>query len=141
MTISTAESCTGGMVATAITSIPGASKIFQYGFVTYSEEAKGRILQIDPVILKCGAVSPEVAEAMAAGAREISRADFAVAVTGFAGPEGGTPLAPVGTGFIAIAGGKVSELLRKDFTGDRQAIREKLSEVALKMALEYVTRL
>lgn len=141
LTISIAESCTGGSISAAITSIPDASEIFHYGFITYGDDAKKKILQIDPIILKCGLVSPEVAEAMASGAKSVSGANIALSVTGYAGPGGGTKLAPVGTAFIAIVGDNVTELIRRQYKGNRVAIRREFTLQALQLAIEYINRL
>ncbi|MFN3890388.1 MAG: CinA family protein [Beijerinckiaceae bacterium] len=95
--IVTAESCTGGLVAALLTEIAGSSDVFERGFVTYSNAAKNQLLGVsEAVIDACGAVSPEVARAMADGALTHSKADVSVAITGVAGPGGGTPLKPVG---------------------------------------------
>ena len=102
--IVTAESCTGGLVAAALTAIPGSSDVFERGFVTYSNRAKEEMLGVPgDLIADAGAVSEPVARAMAEGALEESRANLAVAVTGVAGPGGGTPLKPVGLVHIAVA--------------------------------------
>ena len=104
-TLALAESCTGGMIANLITNVPGASKIFLGGVVSYSNEAKQKFLGVRLKSLQqYGAVSETVAREMAAGARKKFGADFAVAVTGIAGPSGGTKTKPVGTVFIAAAG-------------------------------------
>jgi len=95
--IATAESCTGGLVAAELTAIPGCSSVFECGFVTYSNEAKAEMLGVDPALIeKHGAVSKEVAIAMAEGALKHSRASLSVAVTGIAGPDGGSVEKPVG---------------------------------------------
>ncbi|MBX9758646.1 MAG: CinA family protein [Beijerinckiaceae bacterium] len=95
--IVSAESCTGGLVAALLTEIPGSSDVFERGFVTYSNASKTQLLGVsEPIIDACGAVSPEVARAMADGALTHSNADIAVAITGVAGPGGGTPQKPVG---------------------------------------------
>jgi nicotinamide-nucleotide amidase len=102
--IVTAESCTGGLVSTAITEIPGSSAVLQSGFVTYSNEAKIKTLKVSPELIDTfGAVSIAVAWAMAQGALTRSSADIAVAVSGVAGPDGGTPTKPVGTVVFALA--------------------------------------
>lgn len=102
--IATAESCTGGLVAAALTSIAGSSDVFERGFVTYSNEAKAEMLGIDPALIRLhGAVSPEVALAMAKGALSRSRAKLSVAVTGIAGPGGGSLKKPVGLVHFAAA--------------------------------------
>lgn len=123
--LATAESCTGGMIAAACTDLAGSSDWFERGFVTYSNEAKTESLGVDPALLAVnGAVSEVVARAMAFGALRHSHAQASVAVTGVAGPSGGSPGKPVGTvwfGF-SVAGRLSSE--RKQFDGDRYAVRE-----------------
>ncbi|MFQ5776235.1 MAG: CinA family protein [Kiloniellaceae bacterium] len=125
MTIATAESCTGGLVAACLTEIPGSSDVVERGFVTYSDAAKTELLGVPaPLIRTRGAVSAEVAEAMAAGALEQSSADAAVAVTGIAGPGGATPGKPVGLVFLGAArrGGAPSHE-RHVFPGGRSDVR------------------
>jgi nicotinamide-nucleotide amidase len=105
LTLAAAESCTGGLLAGALTEIPGASDVFERGFVTYSNAAKVEMLGIDPALIaRHGAVSEEVAQAMAAGVLARSAADLAVAVTGIAGPGGGSAEKPVGLVHLAAAG-------------------------------------
>jgi nicotinamide-nucleotide amidase len=102
--VATAESCTGGLVAGAITSIAGSSDVFEQGFITYSNAAKTGMIGVDATLIRQhGAVSEEVARAMAEGALQTASADLAVAITGIAGPGGGTPDKPVGLVFIGIA--------------------------------------
>lgn len=104
LTIATAESCTGGLVASALTDIAGSSAVFGTGFVTYSNDAKARLLAVPTALLeRHGAVSREVAEAMAVGAREAARSDLAVSITGIAGPGGGSENKPVGLVHFACA--------------------------------------
>jgi len=103
--IATAESCTGGLIAAALTAIPGSSDVFERGFVTYSNQAKIDMLGVDAGRLeRFGAVSAETAAAMARGALEFSKAEVAISVTGVAGPGGGSAQKPVGLVFIGIAG-------------------------------------
>ncbi|MDB5744101.1 MAG: CinA domain protein [Polaromonas sp.] len=123
--LATAESCTGGMIAAACTDLAGSSNWFERGFVTYSNEAKTELLGIAAALIReHGAVSEEVARAMAAGAIGHSRAQVAVAVTGVAGPGGGSPAKPVGTVWFgwATPTGVISEL--RHFDGDRAAVRQ-----------------
>jgi nicotinamide-nucleotide amidase len=123
--IATAESCTGGWIAQVITDVPGSSAWFDRGFVTYSNAAKVQMLGVIPQTLeKYGAVSAETATEMAAGALAHSAADVAIAVTGIAGPDGGTPEKPVGTVFIAWArkNGEAN-VVKKQLSGNRRQIR------------------
>lgn len=123
--IATAESCTGGWIAQTITDVPGSSAWFDRGFVTYSNSAKVQMLDVSPETLeKHGAVSAETATEMAAGALAHSEADVAVAVTGIAGPDGGTPDKPVGTVFIAWADKNgEAKVIKRQFAGNRRQIR------------------
>lgn len=131
-TVSVAESCTGGLIARRLTETPGASAYFLEGAVTYSNEAKIKTLNVDPEILKNhGAVSAECAKAMAAGMLARARTDHAIAVTGIAGPDGGTDEKPVGTVFIGYAGPKGVKSLRINLPGDRYLIRWRASQAAL----------
>jgi len=129
----TAESCTGGLIAGAITDVPGSSGWFDRGFVTYSNDAKVAMLGVRAQTLDThGAVSEATAAEMAAGALAHSSADLAVAVTGIAGPDGGSEAKPVGTVCFAWArrGGPVATLTRR-FPGDRAAVRQATVELAL----------
>ena len=136
--IVTAESCTGGLIAAACTAVAGSSDWFERGFVTYSNEAKAVSLGVPMALIQAhGAVSEQVARAMAEGAIAHSRADLAVAVTGIAGPGGGSRSKPVGTVWLALAvrrGDVRAELLILD--GDRTAVREQTVQRALKRLLE-----
>ncbi len=130
--LATAESCTGGLVAGAITDIAGSSAWFERGFVTYSNRAKMEELGVDPdIIARHGAVSGETAKAMAQGARAASGAQWAVAVTGIAGPAGGSPDKPVGTVWFAWAGPRGVEALHRRLEGDRAAVRTASVAIAL----------
>lgn len=130
--LATAESCTGGLVAGAITDIAGSSVWFERGFVTYSNRAKMEELGVDPdIIARHGAVSGETAKAMAQGARAASGAQWAVAVTGIAGPAGGSPDKPVGTVWFAWAGPRGVEALHRRLEGDRAAVRTASVAIAL----------
>jgi nicotinamide-nucleotide amidase len=133
-TLAIAESCTGGLIAGAITDVPGSSVWFERGFVTYSNEAKMEMLGVRPDTLAAhGAVSEATAAEMATGALTHSRADVAVAVTGVAGPDGGSPAKPVGTVCLAWArrNGTVDTHTRH-FAGDRAAVRGATVEAALR---------
>lgn len=136
MKIATAESCTGGGISQAITEIPGSSAWFDRGFVTYSNNAKIQMLQVNSLTLKkFGAVSEEVAIEMVNGALAKSDAEIAVAVTGIAGPDGGSVEKPVGTVYIALKiGDKQANCIMPGFIGDRTQIREKTILYALKLA-------
>ncbi len=131
-TVAVAESCTGGLVAQRLTDVPGSSAYFLEGVVAYSNEAKTRTLGVPPeLIARHGAVSAPVAEAMAEGVRRLTDADFGLAVTGIAGPTGGTPEKPVGLVFIALADDAHTEHKRLLLPGDRQLIRWRASQATL----------
>ena len=131
--IATAESCTGGMIAAALTAKDGASSTFDRGFVTYSNEAKAALLGVQMQLINHhGAVSPQVAKAMARGALLNSNADIALSVTGIAGAGGGSPAKPVGTVYIAIATRQSVRVYPHHFRGNRAQIREKTTKTALK---------
>lgn len=141
LTIATAESCTGGLIAAALTEIPGSSDVFDRGFVTYSNNAKRDLLGVPgDLIADLGAVSEPVARAMAEGAVVMGEVDVAVAVTGVAGPGGGTPMKPVGLVHIACA--RKGENIIHDFFqfGDigRSEIRMSTTEEALAMMLKAI---
>jgi nicotinamide-nucleotide amidase len=135
LTLATAESCTGGLIAAAVTAIPGSSATLLCGYVTYSNEAKSAMLGVDPALIASGgAVSEAVARAMAEGARARSGADLAVSVTGIAGPGGATPGKPVGLVCLAAAARGAPTLAERHvFPGDRAAIRA--ASVAAALAL------
>lgn len=131
--IATAESCTGGMIAAAITNVAGSSEFFDRGFITYSNQSKIDMLGVSPETLEhYGAVSDETAAEMARGAINKSRADYALSVTGIAGPGGGSAEKPVGLVFIGLAvrGGDV-QTFRYHFTGDRADVRVQTVRAAL----------
>jgi nicotinamide-nucleotide amidase len=137
--ITTAESCTGGLVAGAITAIPGSSGWFDVGFVSYSNDAKRELLDVPEAALRAhGAVSEQVARAMAAGALSRASADIAVAVTGVAGPTGGTPTKPVGIVCLAWSLRRRVDSTTRRFDGDRTAIREASVVAALEGSIERV---
>ncbi len=141
--LATAESCTGGMVAAALTDIAGSSAVVERGFVTYSNRAKAQLLGIDPALIEThGAVSQQVAEAMARGALANSAADVAVAVTGIAGPDGGSAEKPVGLVWFGLAAaGTPTTAEHVVFNGDRAAVRRQATEKALALLLEGLGRL
>lgn len=131
--VATAESCTGGLVAAWFTSLAGSSDWFDRGYITYSNEAKVEELGVPPELIEReGAVSEAVVRAMALGARGRSGADWAVALTGIAGPSGGSDDKPVGTVWVAWAGPEGAvEARRFQFTGDRLAVREQAASEAI----------
>lgn len=132
LTVACAESCTGGGIAHAITAIPGSSAWFEMGFVTYSNEAKTSLLGLSAdVLLQHGAVSEAVVSAMAEGARNRAGADLAVAVSGIAGPDGGSVDKPVGTVWLAWAWSGGVETRCCQFKGDREQVREQAIKVGL----------
>ena len=134
--VATAESCTGGLVAAALTEIPGSSDVVECGFVTYSDEAKHAMLGVPAATLKRhGAVSAQTAKAMAAGALKNSRADLAVSITGIAGPGGGSKQKPVGLVYFAGASRDGHRIARKRLYGDIGRRRVRLRSVAEALAL------
>jgi nicotinamide-nucleotide amidase len=142
MMIACAESCTGGMVGSAITEVAGSSAWFERGFVTYSNEAKIEMLGVDAALIeRYGAVSEEVARAMADGALRASRAQIAVSITGIAGPSGGTADKPVGMVCLAWAvQDAATQSVTEHFGGDRAAVREAASQCALRGVIERLDR-
>src|SRR5213594_1300781 len=133
-TVAVAESCTGGLIAQRLTNVPGSSKYFVEGVVTYSNESKTRLLGVDKkLILAEGAVSQQVARDMARGVRHRAGTDFGLAVTGIAGPDGGTEDKPVGLVYIALADEAHTEHKRFKLPGDRELIRWRASQAALDM--------
>jgi len=137
LTIATAESCTGGLIAHRITNVSGSSDYFEAGFVTYSNRAKTTFLYVPEELIKQrGAVSPEVARSMAEGARKATGASIGLAVTGIAGPTGGTKEKPVGTVYIGISYGLGTYVRRFLFNGTRKSIKSETSEAALAFVLD-----
>ena len=133
-TLATAESCTGGMIGQWLTSIAGSSAWYQGGIISYANHVKEEALTVPAAMLAAhGAVSGEVARAMAEGCRRLCRSDLAVAVTGIAGPDGGSPEKPVGTVYIGLAGAEGARAERFLFAGDRQHVREMSAQTALNM--------
>jgi len=139
--IVTAESCTGGMVASALTDIPGASAAVYGGYVTYANTAKSRMIHVQARLIRdYGAVSNQVARAMADGARNTARADYAVAVTGIAGPDGGSEKKPVGLVYIAVSSELATVVIEHRF-GDlgRDEVRKASVKAALELVLQVLT--
>ena len=137
LTVSTAESCTGGMIAERITAVSGSSEVFGYGFVTYWEQAKAKLVGVDPdVIARYNVVSAPVAAQMALGAAKVSGSDIAVSVTGVAGPTGGDAVRPVGTVYLGAARGK-TVYVKKLFVSrpDRALVRARAAQAALELVL------
>jgi nicotinamide-nucleotide amidase len=134
-TIAVAESCTGGLLANRLTNVPGASAVFLAGYITYSDRAKSDLLQVEPAsIAEHGAVSDVVARAMAEGARRRAGATHALAITGIAGPSGGTPEKPLGTVFIALGSADApTEVVRDRFPSDRISFKQLATQSALEM--------
>ncbi len=137
-----AESCTGGLIAGCLTEIAGASDVVERGFVTYSDQAKTEMLAVPAALIEAyGAVSEPVARAMVEGALENSRADLGVAVTGVAGPGGGTAAKPVGLVFVAAArAAGQTRVQRHLFAGDRRAVRAATVAAALRLCREMIAQ-
>ncbi len=138
-TLATAESCTGGMISSAIVGMPGVSSVFKAGFVTYANEAKIKMLGVSEETLKqYGAVSMDTAKQMAEGAAKVAECDLAISVTGIAGPDGGTAEKPVGLVYIgSYVDGKVYAE-EHHFTGDRMSIREAAAKAAMLQLIKYL---
>ncbi len=130
-TLATAESCTGGLLANRITNVAGASAVLHAGYVTYANEAKIDILGVDAELIEThGAVSEEVARAMAEGARKRARSTYALATTGIAGPDGGSKEKPVGTVYVALANEKETTVRKLFFPSDRETFKQLVAQVA-----------
>tara|TARA_B100001173_G_scaffold252389_1_gene223527 strand:- start:1111 stop:1569 length:459 start_codon:yes stop_codon:yes gene_type:complete len=137
--ISFAESCTGGLLANTITSISGASKVFNMGFITYSNQAKIKILKIRKnIITKYGAVSPECCKAMVVNLSKISKANINVSITGIAGPNGGTKKKPVGLVYIGIKKGNKIIIIKNLFKSKK---RKSIQRSTVKKAIKAVNSL
>lgn len=136
--LSVAESCTGGMVGQEITTRPGSSNFFVGGVVAYSNDLKERLLRVEPEILEQhGAVSEPVAREMANGILERTSSDYALSVTGVAGPSGGTPEKPVGLVYLGFASKSDSKVEECQFSGDREKIRRSTTQYSLKRMSQY----
>lgn len=137
MMLATAESCTGGLIAAAITDRAGSSAVFDRGFITYTNESKSELIGVKKETLdQYGAVSENTAKEMAEGALKNSRAHIAVSVTGIAGPSGGTDKKPVGLVYIGIATKDGVTAHKNNFDGDRTSIRQATVEKALELLIE-----
>lgn len=136
-TLATAESCTGGGIGAALTAVPGASKVYVGGVISYTNDIKNRVLGVDQAVLdKHGAVSSPVAGAMASGVRKLMKCDVAVSVTGLAGPGGDDYGNPVGTVCIGYADKHQTFAKKYLFDGDRDDIRQQTIQAALELILE-----
>ena len=141
-TVSVAESCTGGLLAERLTSIPGSSEYFESGFVTYTKRMKAELLGVpEATLAEHGAVSKETAEAMAVGARLLSGSTYALSTTGVAGPGQGGETAPVGTVYVAIADAAGARVAHRQFLGDRDRIRQFTTQMALDMLRRRILNL
>ena len=139
VTVATVESCTGGLVGHVITEIPGSSAYYLGGFVTYSDDQKRASVGVgEDVLVAHGAVSAQVAMAMASGGRERTGAHLAVSVTGIAGPDGGTPQKPVGLTYIAVADAEGATVRRFTWSGDRTENKRSSAAAALELLLERI---
>ena len=134
-TVTTAESCTGGWVAKTLTDIAGSSAWFERGFVTYSNEAKSQMIGVrEATLLDHGAVSEPVVVEMAIGALRAARADYAISVSGIAGPDGGSAEKPVGTVWFGVASASGQGVTQREcFAGDREAVRRQATAYALNL--------
>ena len=138
-TVVTAESCTGGLIAHRLTNVSGSSAYLLGGIVAYSNEAKMNLLKVqESTLIAVGAVSEEVAGEMALGARTLFHADFALSVTGIAGPDGGTDEKPVGLTYIGLATPEMVQVERFVWDGDREANKDFSADAALKMLIEHL---
>lgn len=141
VTFATAESCTGGLLSGAITSVPGSSKVFQYGFIVYANEAKIKILKVpNKLLLKYGAVSPQVAESMSINTANISKASMSISITGIAGPNSDNTNKPVGLVYISVTYLNITYINEYHFTGDRNSIRLQTVAAALTKVLDILQK-
>jgi nicotinamide-nucleotide amidase len=132
--VAVAESCTGGLLANRITNVPGASAVFFAGYVCYANRAKIDMLDVDPQLIeKHGAVSEQVARALAEHARACARSDYALATTGVAGPSGGSPEKPVGTVYVALAASGETIAKKLFFPTDRETFKQIATQAALEL--------
>ena len=139
LTLGTAESLTGGMIAASVAGVSGASAVLMGGVVSYDSRVKHEVLGVEQAVIDTvGVVSQPCALQMAQGARRVLKTDVAVSATGIAGPTGGTAETPVGTVFIGVSSAKGTRVDECHFEGDRQSVREQSAAHALKMALEVL---
>ncbi|MDD6142925.1 MAG: CinA family protein [bacterium] len=139
ITLGTAESLTGGMIAASVAGVSGASAVLMGGVVSYDSRVKHEVLGVEQEIIDTvGVVSEPCARRMAEGARRVLKVDVAVSATGIAGPTGGTPETPVGTVFIGVSSDKGTRVDECHFVGDRQSVREQSAAHALEMALSVI---
>lgn len=139
MTVATAESCTGGLIASSIVDIAGASDCFNEGYITYSNEAKMRNLSVkESTLMQYGAVSTQTAKEMAMGVRKKAHADFGIASTGIAGPGGGSPEKPVGLVYIACAYDDKCQVRQLNLSGDRSRVRHQAADEALQLLSDCI---
>lgn len=139
LTLAVAESCTGGLVGHRLTNVAGSSEYFLGGLITYANAAKRDLLGVPPATLETfGAVSAETAQAMAHGARRALNADLGLAVTGIAGPGGGTPEKPVGLTWLGLSAGAAAWTRRCQWDADRVGNKERSAEAALQLLLDYL---
>jgi nicotinamide-nucleotide amidase len=139
LTLATAESCTGGRTAQMITSSPGSSAYFIQGVVTYADRAKSELLGVEPDLIRAnGAVSPQVAKAMAQGLKHRAGVDLAVSITGIAGPDGGSPEKPVGTVFFGLAADDRTMIEHRRFLGDRERVQAQAAHFALDLVRRHI---
>ena len=141
LTVATAESCTGGLIAHSLTNIPGSSEYFERGIVPYSNKSKTELLDVPEKLIKeHGAVSEQVAKAMAEGIRKKSKVGIGIATTGIAGPDGGTEEKPVGLVYIAVSTSKGTIVRRYQFTGNRLQNKERTCNAVLWMLFDHLKR-
>ena len=138
-TLATAESCTGGLLAAALTDVPGISAVYEGSVVAYQNRVKEHLLDVPhEVLVRHGAVSVECANAMASGVRKLLHTDYALSTTGIAGPGGGTPEKPVGTVCFGIAAPDGVRSVRRHFDGNREEVRTQAVHFALRLLLEQL---
>lgn len=141
LTVTTAESFTGGLIASSLIDVSGVSEVLKEAYITYSEEAKERLVGVRPETLEAYTVySAEVASEMATGAARVTGADLALSSTGIAGPDGGSEKFPVGLGFLAVYFQGKTTTIRRVFHGDRAEIRRAATDAALELAFTVVCK-